>query len=59
MLEEICYRDGTTIPIETSAAGGLGNGIFIDEFVDAYYFGEVLEPEEITCLKVCGKNVDI
>lgn len=59
MLEEICYRDGTTIPIETSATGGLSNGIFIDEFVDAYYFGEVLEPEEITCLKVCGKNVDI
>jgi len=59
MLEEICYRDGTTIPIETSATGGLGNGIFIDEFVDVYYFGEVLKPEGITCLKVCGQNVDI
>ena len=59
MLEKIYYRDGTMIPIETLNSGGLGNGIFIDEFLNVYYLGEVLKPEEITCLKVCGQNVDI
>lgn len=59
LLEQILYKDGTKVSVETISTGGLGNGIFIDEFVDVYYLGEVLKPEEIKCLKICGQNVDI
>ena len=59
LLEEIQYEDGKVIPMHNGKMGGLKNGIFIEEFANTYSFGEVLRPEEIKCIKVCGQNIDI
>lgn len=59
MLEEIQYEDGKVIPVNNGMTGGLRDGIYIEQFVNVYSFGEVLRPEEIKSLKVCGNDVDI
>jgi len=59
MLEEIQYEDGTTVRVNTMGTGGIKNGIFIEEFTNMYYLDEVLEPEKVKSIKVCGQNIDI
>lgn len=59
LLEEIEYADGTKIKVDSTGAGGIGNGVFIEEFTNVYYWGEPLVPENVKCLKVCGQNIDI
>ena len=59
LLEEIRYEDGSRLRVEQYSAGGLLNGIFIEEFVNIDYLGDVLHPEEIKSIKVCGQDIDI
>jgi len=59
MLEEIQYKDGTKIETEGTSSCSIGNGMFIESFTNAQYLGEVLKPEEVKCVKVCGKNVEM
>ena len=58
LLEEIQYEDGEVISVKNASVDGLGNGIFIEEFVKVYDFGKVLRPEKVKCVKVCGENVN-
>lgn len=59
MLEEIQYEDGTNMCVNTVGGGGIKNGIFIEEFTNMYYLDEVLEPEKVKYIKVCGQNIDL
>lgn len=59
MLKEIEYVDGSTLQIPNIGSGGIENGVFIEEFTNAYYWGEALRPENVKCVKVCGQNIDM
>ena len=59
MLEEIQYIDGSALQISNIGSGGIENGVFIEEFTNAYYWGEALRPENVKCVKVCGQNIDM
>lgn len=59
LLEEIQYEDGSRLKVDQYSVGGLLNGIFIEEFINADYLGDVLRPEEIKSIKVCGQDIDI
>lgn len=59
ILEGIYYNNGESIQMERSSSGGMSNGIFMDEFVKVSEMGEVIDPEKIDYLIICGERVDL
>lgn len=59
IIEGICYNNGECIQIERSSSGGIGNGIFLEEFVKVGELGAVLDPERVSYLIICGEKVDL